>query len=61
LFQLSFQLEVIVKMILDGAFATPGDENNFCRARRHSLFHRVLNQGLVHNREHFLWAGLGRG
>jgi len=46
-------------MILDRAFAASGDENQLGDAGSHRLLDRILDQGLVHDRQHFLRAGLG--
>jgi hypothetical protein len=54
------QLVGLVEMILDGPFRATGDEDHVGNPRCHRLLHRVLNQRLVHDRQHFLRTGLGR-
>ena len=41
-------------MVFDRTFSPPGDENNIFDTGGDALFHRVLNQRLVHNGKHFL-------
>ena len=48
-------------MILDGPLVAPGDENQVRDAGGHGFFHRVLDQGLVDDGQHFLRHRLGRG
>ena len=54
-----FQLVGLVEMILDRALVAPGDEHHVGDARRHRFFHRILDQRLVHDRQHLLGGGLG--
>ncbi len=48
-------------MIFDGAFVAPGDEDHLCDSRRDRLLDGVLDQRLVHHRQHFLGTRLGDG
>jgi hypothetical protein len=48
-------------MVFDGALVPAGDEDHVADAGVVGLFHRVLDQGLVHHRQHFLGLGLGGG
>src|SRR5256885_617539 len=48
-------------MILDGPLGSAGDEHQAPRARGEGFLDRVLDQGLVDHRQHFLRARLGRG
>ena len=48
-------------MILDRALGTAGDEHQRIGARRQRLVHRVLDERLVDDRQHFLRARLGDG
>ena len=50
-----FRLQFIgfVEMIFDGTFAAAGNKNHLGNAGRRRLFHRILNQRLVHHRQHF--------
>ena len=57
--QLGFQLIRLVEMILDRALVASGDEHHVGDARRHRLFHRILDQRLVHDGHHLLRADLG--
>jgi hypothetical protein len=50
----------MVEMILDGALAAPGDEDELLDARRPRLLDRVLDQRLVDDRQHLLRHRLGR-
>ena len=59
--QVGFQLERVVEMILDHAFTAVGDDQNILDSGSDSLLNDVLNRGLIHNIEHFLWNGLGSG
>ena len=56
-----FELAVGIEVIFDGALGRAGDEHQAPRAGRQRLFHRVLDERLVDDRQHFLRAGLGRG
>ena len=47
-------------MILDDAFVAAGDEDEMLDAGLARLFDDVLDQRLVHHRQHFLRDGLGR-
>ena len=48
-------------MILDGPLVAPGDENQVRDAGGHGFFHRVLDQGLVDDGQHFLGIALVAG
>src|SRR5579885_3101000 len=54
-----FQLETDVEMVLDRRLAPPGDDDDVPDVRGDRLLHGVLDDRLVHQREHFLWLGLG--
>ena len=58
-FQLAFQLVGGVEVVFNGALAAARDKHHVPHARRPGLFHGVLDQGLVHDGQHFLGAGLG--
>jgi hypothetical protein len=47
-------------MVFDRGLAAAGDEDELGNAGRLRLFHRVLDQRLVHHRQHFLRHRLGR-
>ena len=61
LLQNRFQLEADVEMILDGVFAATGDDDDVVHPRGQRFLHAVLNDRLVHQRQHFLGLRLGRG
>ena len=46
-------------MVFDGALGRTGDEHQAPGAGRERLFHRILNEWLVDDGQHFLGAGLG--
>jgi hypothetical protein len=48
-------------MVLDGALAAAGDEDQLLDAGRDGLLGRVLDQRLVDDGQHFLGIGLGGG
>ena len=48
-------------MVLDDVLAAAGDEDELLDARFHRLFDRVLDDGLVHDGQHFLRHRLGCG
>jgi hypothetical protein len=48
-------------MVLDRTLATAGYENQFLDSGIDRLFRSILDQWFVHDREHFLGIGLGRG
>ncbi len=50
-----------IEMILDGPLGGAGDEHQLARTGQQRLLHCVLDQRLVHHRQHFLGAGLGGG
>ena len=55
------QLVGHVEMILDGLFAATGDEHKVFYTRADGFFHDILDDGLVHQGQHFFGLGLGRG
>ncbi len=57
--QLPLELGIGVEMVLDGAFRRAGDEHQALGACSEGLFHRVLNQRLVDDRQHLLRRRLG--
>src|SRR5258708_27423592 len=48
-------------MIFDGGFVAPGYEDYLCYSGRYRFLDRVLDQRLVHHRQHFLGARFGDG
>ena len=61
LFEHSFQFVADVEMIFDGLLAAAGDDEDLVAARGHGFFHAVLDDGLIHQREHFFGLGFGCG
>ena len=55
-----FEFEGMVEMIFDQALAAAGHENELLDARLAGFIDRILNQGPVDDRKHFLWHRLGR-
>ena len=52
--QLPLELGIGVEMVLDSAFRRAGDKHEALGACSERLFHRVLNQRLVDDRQHLL-------
>ena len=48
-----------VKMVFDGGFAGSGDDNNVLNSGMQRLFHTLLNEGFVDQRQHLLGLRLG--
>ena len=57
--ELGLEFRRPVEVILDGALVAAGDEDHVGDACGHGLLDRVLDQGLVHHRQHLLGHGLG--
>ena len=55
------ELLVGIEVILDGALGGAGDKHQARDARGQRLFHRVLDERLVDDRQHFLGTRLGGG
>lgn len=55
------ELERLVEMVLDGPLAPSGDYEYVPESGGDSFLDDVLDCGFVHNREHLLGLGLGRG
>jgi hypothetical protein len=55
------ELERAIEVVLDRPLAAARDDEDVLDPGPHRLFHHVLNGGLVHDREHLLGLGLGRG
>ena len=60
-FEFAFQFGVGIKMILNRPFVATGDENHFSNARSRSFLNSILNQGFVHDWQHFLRHCLSGG
>src|SRR5690606_15756687 len=58
-FQFGLQFVSLVEMVFDRALVAAGDENHLGNACGHRFFHRILDQGLVHDGQHFLRLRLG--
>ena len=59
--QRRLELRIEIEMVLDRALRAAGDEDQAAGPRRQRLLHRVLDQRLVDDRQHFLRARLGGG
>ena len=59
LFEHFFELVADIEVVFDGLFAAAGDDDDLIAARGHGLFDAILDDGLVHEREHFFGLGLG--
>ena len=58
-FELVFELVGGVEMVFNGALVAAGDEHHVPDAGGVGFFDGVLDQRLVHHRQHFLGLGLG--
>ncbi|MND87023.1 hypothetical protein D3C80_790120 [compost metagenome] len=56
---LVFQLVADVEVVFQGALATTGDNGNLIQPSFQRFFNAVLDQWLVHHRQHFLGHGFG--
>ncbi|MNT98124.1 hypothetical protein D3C72_2406360 [compost metagenome] len=56
-----FQLVADVKVILQGALATTGNDRHMLKTRIPRFLYAVLDQRFIHNRKHFLGHGLCGG
>ncbi len=61
IFEHSFQFVADVEVVFDGLFAAAGDDQDLVATGGHGLFHAVLDDGLIHQREHFFGLGFGCG
>jgi hypothetical protein len=61
LFEHAFELVADVEVIFDGLLAAAGDDENLIAAGGHGFFDSILDDGLVHQREHFFRLGFGGG
>ena len=59
LFEHFLEFVADVKMVLDRLLAAPGDDDDLITSGHHGFFDAVLNDGLVDERKHFFWLGLG--
>ena len=59
LFEEALQLDGDVEVILDGVLSAAGDEDDVVDAGGDRLLDAVLDDWLVHERQHFLRLGLG--
>jgi hypothetical protein len=57
--QLCVQLEAVVEVILYRALAAACDDDDVLDPRRNRLFHTILDDGLVHQRQHLFGNHLG--
>ena len=59
LFERSFEFCIDVEMILDGPFCRARDEDQLLDACFNRFLNCILDQWLVHDRQHLLWRSLG--
>ena len=57
--KLALKFRIAVEMIFNGTLVAAGDKDHFRHAGGGSFFKRILNEGLVDDREHFLRHRLG--
>src|SRR5690625_2207044 len=57
--EISLELGGAIEMVFDGTLVAAGDKNQLGDARCDGLLDRILNQGLVNDREHFFGHCLG--
>ncbi len=60
-FERVLQLKRYVEVILNGGLAAAGDDDDVLNAGMHGFLDAVLDEGLVHQREHLLGLRLGGG
>ena len=56
--EIFFKFRALVEMIFNGSLVAPRDENHVGGACGRRFFHGVLDEGLIHHRQHFLGHGL---
>src|SRR6185312_10478461 len=56
-----FEFEADVEMIFDRGLAAARDDDDIANPRMQSFFHAILNNRLVHERQHLLRLRLGGG
>ena len=59
--EIFFQLDGSVEVVLDRAFAPPGDDDNVFDSGGDRFFYRVLNQRFIDERQHFFGRCFRRG
>ena len=59
--QLGLKFVSGVEMVLNGPFAATSDKNHVADARFVGFFDGILDQRLVHHRQHFFGTGFGGG
>ena len=60
-FEHVFEFITDIEMVFDGLLAASGDDDDLVAAGGHGFFDAILNDGLVHQGEHFLGLGFGGG
>ena len=61
LFEHLLEFVADVEVVFDRLLAAAGDDDDLIASRMHRLFHAILNDGLVDQRQHFFGLGLGGG
>ena len=59
--EIFFQFDGSVEVVLDRAFAPPGDDDNVFDSGGDRFFYRILNQRFIDERQHFFGRGFRRG
>jgi len=59
--KVGLKFKLAVEMVFDDRFVAPGDKHEMLNAGLAGLIHRILDQGPVHHRQHFLGHGFGGG
>ena len=54
-----FEFERFIKVVFDATFAATRHKNHFGDAGFNSFFDRILNQGFIHDAQHFLRTCFG--
>ena len=58
--QFGFQFHRAMQVILDASLAAMGYKNDFFDPGRYGFIDRILDQGAIHDRQHFLRYRFGR-
>ncbi len=56
-----FQFVTHIEVVFNGLLAAPSDDDDLVASGGNRLLDAVLNDGFVHQRQHFLGLGLGGG
>src|SRR3989344_3770866 len=59
-YQVIFQFERVVKMVLNRSFSAAGNKNDFFNSGGNSLFNQILDSRFIDDRQHFFRLSLCR-